>query len=355
MMKTYIRSTGNVSSQKTFGHPPFLTDPVWYNVNRLTCIEPDYRQLIDAKMIRRMSRIIKMGVAAASDCLQEADLKLPGAIITGTAYGCLEDTGVFLSKMVEQREELLTPTAFIQSTHNTVGAQIALMLQCHAYNNTFVHRGFSFESALLDAMMLLQEKVASTVLTGAVDEITDASHAILGRLGLYKKETTSTHALYDSATKGTIAGEGASFFLLSGEPSGNDYATIDAMETLYKPKSFAEISDWLTAFLNTNATGLDDIDLVITGKNGDPHHDEIYTWLSQSLFSKKNTIGYKHLCGEYPTSTAFALWMAANILKSNTVPLAIENTPLAGNKIKRVLIYNQYQGIHHSLLLISAC
>ena len=100
-----------------------------------------------------MSRIIKMGVRRM-ECLKEAGVENPGAIITGTAYGCLADTESFLTKMVENKEELLTPTAFIQSTHNTVGAQIALMLKCHNYNNTFVHRGFSFENALLDAIII---------------------------------------------------------------------------------------------------------------------------------------------------------------------------------------------------------
>ena len=112
-----------------------------------------------------------MGVAAAFGCLNEAGCEMPEAIITGTAYGCLEDTGVFLSKMVEQHEELLSPTAFIQSTHNTVGAQIALMLRCRNYNNTFVHRGLSFESALLDAMLLMQEQTVSNALVGGVDAI----------------------------------------------------------------------------------------------------------------------------------------------------------------------------------------
>ena len=130
-MKLYIRATGNISPQKTFGHPAFLTDPVEHSGNRLNCIEPDYKTIIDIKLIRRMSRIIKMGVAAAMECLQEAAIAVPDAIVTGTAYGCLEDTGVFLTKMVEQKEELLAPTAFIQSTHNTVGAQIALMLHCN--------------------------------------------------------------------------------------------------------------------------------------------------------------------------------------------------------------------------------
>ena len=214
----YIRATGNISPQNTFGHPLFLAEPVLYTGNRLTCIEPDYKQFIDVKMIRRMSRIIKMGVAAASDCLQEAQLEVPDAIITGTAYGCLEDTGIFLSKMVEQKEEMLTPTAFIQSTHNTVGAQIALMLHCHKYNNTFVHMVFSFESALMDAMMLLQEKTAANVLVGGVDEITAVSHSILTRFNgfIQRREPLLNSDLYASGTKGTIAGEGAAFFFISG-------------------------------------------------------------------------------------------------------------------------------------------
>lgn len=197
----YIRSIGNIS--------PGAQGPG----NRLKAIEPDYAKYIDAKLIRRMSRIIKMGVAAAMDCLDAAaeaastadeatgaaapgKRLVPDAIVTGTAYGCLEDTVTFLRRMVENKEELLTPTAFIQSTHNTVGAQIALMLQCHAYNNTFVHRGFSFESAVLDAQMLLEEGQATNVLVGGVDEITDTSHQILERFGLFK---------------GAMDGEGAVF------------------------------------------------------------------------------------------------------------------------------------------------
>ena len=187
----YIRATGNISPQKTFGHQPLVDSPVVYTGNRLACIEPDYKEFIDPKQIRRMSRIIRMGVAAAMECLQEAGVKVPDAIITGTAYGCLEDTNSFLSKMVEFNEELLTPTAFIQSTHNTIGAQIGLMLQCNNYNNAFVHRGFSFESALLDGMLLLKENEAANVLVGAIDEITNTSHSILNRMGLYKQEQIS--------------------------------------------------------------------------------------------------------------------------------------------------------------------
>ncbi len=350
----YIRATGNISPQKTFGHQP-LEEVVPYTGNRLACIEPDYKNFIDPKQIRRMSRIIRMGVAAAMECLQEAGVKVPDAIITGTAYGCLEDTNSFLSKMVEFNEELLTPTAFIQSTHNTIGAQIGLLLQCNNYNNAFVHRGFSFESALLDGMLLLKEKDATNVLVGAIDEITNTSHKILNRLGLYKQGPVSNLDLYKTKTKGTIAGEGAAFFLLTVEPTATDYAMLDGLHTFYKPEGNAEIQKQISYFLERHALSMADIDLIITGKNGDALSDEIYNQLGKTIFSNKDTLDYKYLCGEYPTAASFAMWLAATTIKSGKLPAALNHAALQDKKINRILIYNHYQGIHHSLSLLSAC
>jgi len=351
----YIRATGNISPQKTFGHQPLDEPPVAYTGNRLACIEPDYKEFIDPKQIRRMSRIIRMGVAAAMECLQEANVKVPDAIVTGTAYGCLEDTNSFLSKMVEFNEELLTPTSFIQSTHNTIGAQIGLMLQCNNYNNAFVHRGFSFESALLDGMMLLKENDAGNVLVGAIDEITNTSHTILNRLGLYKQGDISNLDIYKSKTKGTIAGEAATFFLLANEPSATDYAKLDGLHTFYKPDGIPEIERQVNLFFEKQDISINEIDLIITGKNGDAGSDEVYESLSKTVFAGKNSINYKNLCGEYPTAAAFAMWLAAIIVKSGNVPATIEYKDSNEEKIKKVLVYNHYQGIHHSLSLLSAC
>ena len=58
---------------------------------------------------------------------------------------------------MDNREQMLNPTAFIQSTFNTVGAQLALLLKIHAYNVTYVHRGLSFESALIDGIISIAE------------------------------------------------------------------------------------------------------------------------------------------------------------------------------------------------------
>jgi 3-oxoacyl-[acyl-carrier-protein] synthase II len=308
----------SISPCSALGEHPSEPEPASHSGNRLTAIEPDYTAYIDAKQIRRMSRIVRMGVAAAVRCLREADEPMPGAIVTGTAYGCLEDTGIFLGGLIRQGEEMLSPSSFIQSTHNTIGAQIALMLQCTHYNNTFVHRGFSFESALLDASMLLEEEAAETVLVGGVDETTEASHAILERFGLFRR---------------AVAGEGAAFFLLSNRPSGKHLAQLEGFHTFYKPASAAVIENNIHNFLAARSLTMDSVDLVLSGAGG-PRQNK--------FFKGKKTIWFKKLCGEYPTASSFALGLAAGMLTTE------EN-------VKRILIYNDHLNIHHSLMLVSTC
>jgi 3-oxoacyl-(acyl-carrier-protein) synthase len=350
-MKTFIRSSSCVSPQKTFGTNDFLTDIVEYTGTRLKAIEPDYKEFIDPKQIRRMSHIIKMGVAAAKDCLNKANVEIPGAIITGTAFGCLEDTITFLTRMVEQNEELLPPTAFIQSTHNTVAAQIALMLKCHEYNNTFVHKGVSFESALLDAIILLKEQEADNVLVGGTEEMVDTSFKVLTRLGLYKRWPASNLSLLSTESKGTMGGEGAVFFLLTDKTSENNLAELTSIKTVYNPK---DIGGSITTFLQGNSLNPEDIDLVITGKNGDIRNDAIYKQISSSLFKNNGLANYKHLCGEYPTSSSFALWLAANVIKRRIVPEIVSERKSKTAAPKRVLVYNHYLQKYHSLMLLSS-
>lgn len=335
-MNIYINGTGIISPQDTFEKKEGI---IYYQNNRLTCIEPNYKEILDPKSLRRMSRVIRMGSAAAIKCLQDAGLKQPAAIITGTAYGCLEDTGVFLSKMVEQKEELLTPTAFIQSTHNTVGAQIALMLNCHGYNNTFVHRGFSFETALQDAIMLLKENEVPNVLVGGIDEITDQSFEALTKLGLLKKEKLFTSGLINSQTKGTIAGEGAAFFLLTKEPTSHPpLARLEGIKTFYKPSGIKEIEEQVNIFLSEHSLSPGNIDLLITGNNGDVKGDKIYKHISSKMFSLTANSYFKQQCGEYPTASAFAISRALQEVQN----------------YRKVLIYNHYLNIHHSLILVAS-
>ena len=212
-MKIFIRAASCISPQQTFDHKLFSTNAIEYNANALKVIEPDYKTIIDAKLMRRMSRIVRIGLAAALQCVREAGLENVDAITTGTAYGCMEDSEKFLKTIVEQDEQMLSPTSFIQSTHNTVAAQIALTLKCNNYNNTFVHRGFSFEHALTDAILLLHEGKAQNVLTGSADEMTDFAFSILQRFGLYKQSAISIQCFFNLHQKEVFPVKALHFFL----------------------------------------------------------------------------------------------------------------------------------------------
>lgn len=350
-MALYIKGMGNISPQKTWGEES-LFKPVGYNEDRLKCIEPEYSQWIDPRQLRRMSRVIKMGVAAGSMALKDAGITVPQGIITGTGYGCLDDTGIFLTKLVENKEQALNPTPFIQSTHNTIGSQIALLLQCQDYNQTYAHDAFSFESALLDAMLQLNETPERKILIGGVDEITEASHAIQKRFGIFNKSENSLQ-LFNRPSEGILNGEGSAFFVLSGEKSETDKVSVEALTTFYKPDEESLVKG-IQDFLKASSLKSEDIDLILLGKSGDQKSDEKVDRISSSLFSS-NAIGYfKQLCGEYPTASAFALWLGARIIQEQTIPDGIVSKKV-NKPLKNILIYNQYFGTHHSLILLHAC
>jgi 3-oxoacyl-(acyl-carrier-protein) synthase len=354
-VEAYINGIGIISPQRTFATDDFLSEPVEHNSLSLACIEPSYKEFLNPTLARRMARIIKMSIAASSVCFKDAGVEMPDAIMTGTALGCLEDTEKFLLAIIENDEQFLTPTSFIQSTHNTVSAQIALQLKCMNYNFTYVHKGFSFESAVLDGLMTLAEGEARNVLVGGHDEMTDKYYRVCDRIGYWKKEAPATKELINSKTNGSIAGEGAAFFVLGKEKGDKCYAKLRGIETLYKPGSRSEIRDKVKSFLSSKGLTTGDIDLVICGINGDARFDHIYYDLQNDCFPGSTAAYFKHLCGEYQTSGSFAMWLAARAIQTQTLPaIALIGEP-KHKQLKNVLIYNTFLGADHSMYLLSDC
>ena len=328
-MEAYINSISAISPQFTFTSEKLLQEVKEYDeVRNIKCIEPQYNEFIDPMASRRMSRIIKMGVCSALKCLKDAGVTNPDAIITGTGLGCIEDTEKFLMSIYENEEKLLNPTPFIQSTHNTVGASIALILKCNNYNNTYVHRGFSFENALIDSMMFLKENPSKNVLVGGVDELTTNSFIITDRLGMWKKEPVNNLKLLDYKSNGSLAGEGAAFFVLSDRKNEKSFAKINSADIFYKIENIPDAGKELSDRIQKIAGDISKIDLVLTGMNGDINYDENYYYLRRTIFSNIPCTFYKHLCGEYDTASSFALYLASGILKEQSVPAAWLYAPL---------------------------
>lgn len=338
-MAIYINGIGLISPQETKDNAVFLEEVKALEGDYFKIAEPPYKEYIAPRELRRMSKIIRNGIVSAKIALNDSGLENPEAILTGTGLGCAADTEKFLMAMSENKETLLTPTSFIQSTHNTLGGGIAIGLGCHNYNMTYVNRGFSFESALLDAQLMMDAQEIENALVGGFDEMTENHNKLL---------LTTAH--YEIG-KGAVAGQGSGFFVLEKTASDKTYAELKELKTIYKPEESA-IETEVVNLLKAHAVDKSDC-IVLMGYNGVEAEQNKYEKLQQSVFENSCIAQYKNLSGEYYTSSAFAFWLASQILKKQLVPESILVSGSIPQDIKHVLIYNQFLGNEHSLILLS--
>jgi 3-oxoacyl-[acyl-carrier-protein] synthase II len=354
-MKAYITANGIISPQETHNDPGFPEIIREVVSNRLSCIEPDYRDLINPFQLRRMPRILKMGLASARLCINRAAGTSPDAIIVGTGLGCLNDLEKFLTEVLQNDEHITSVLPFINSTHNAVAAQVAMLLQNHGYNVTYCHRGMSFESALDDALLQLDEQTARNVLVGGIDECTRDFMHLHGYLNYWKKPLSNLSLPFDNAS-GTIAGEGSAFFMLSVDPVTSNPVVLEGVHTFFTAggAGIDEITNEIDAFLLSHDTEKEQLGLVLAGINGDAVFDRNYHTLRRDYFARGTGFAlYKHLCGEYYTSTSFALWLGSVILRKQGVPVVVQVSAPEGNKLNKLLIYNHIRNVEHALILLS--
>jgi 3-oxoacyl-[acyl-carrier-protein] synthase II len=354
-MKAYINGTGNVSPQKTWDPSSFLEEVMDYHARMLQCSEPEVDPGLDEKFLRRMSRLIRLGWLASKICLDDAGNRKPDAIITGSGWGSVLDSEKFLLSLYRNKESLLPPTPFIQSTHNVVGAQIAMLLNNSAYNMTYAHASFAFEHALQDAKISLENGECRNVLLGGFDEITANQFILTDRLNRWRKQAINNMQLFDKEGDGSIAGEGFTFFFLQDHPAENTYAAVNDVMTIFSMDNREEVISNARKFLGRNGLEPGMIDWVFAGFNGDRKGDRLYREILSGIFpSGVAQAAWKHLCGEYHTSAAFATWAAAKAIKRQDVPEILQLHKVKGrHNIRHILIYNHFKEIHHSFILVS--
>ncbi len=132
---------------------------------------------------RRMGKLMKASLLTSLKALDIAGIERPDAIITATAMGCLENSERLLEQIEAEGETSVKPTYFMQSTHNTLGSNIAIRTKCHGWNVTFTHGKQSLDWALREAKMLLGSGRYKRVLVGVHDESTPLYRTLQDRLG----------------------------------------------------------------------------------------------------------------------------------------------------------------------------
>jgi len=357
----FIRAISHISVQQPlsddwFENPIYPTEP--YNES----VEPDYKPFIAPMAARRMGKLLKRAVVTAVDALnkgglypQEEGTPIPlDAIITGTGLGCIDNTEKFLTAMLDNDEECLPPTHFMQSTHNTIGSQVALHLKCHGYNSTYSSRGTSFDSSLIDALIQMRLGLVHNVLVGGQEEMTPAYFAMFKKLG-YWKDAISLDALHNANTPGSLSGSCSLNMLITDKDDSRNLCRINGMEMLHRP-SVEELQGCIDHILTDAGITHNDVSAVMLGLSGDHENDTHYLAFADKFFTGKNILWFKHIFGESFCSSSFGLYAAALCLQRNIVPAHLLYRP--GNSTmtpKHIIVYNHYNNIDHSIVLLSQC
>jgi 3-oxoacyl-(acyl-carrier-protein) synthase len=241
----------------------------------------------------------------------------------------------------------------MQGTSNALAGLVALTIKCMGYNNTYASKGFAFENALTDAMMQLNDNASANFLIGSYDEAAEVQYNASIRASHFKTEYINNLRLFNTHTKGSIQGEGSAFFMLSGKRSASTWCLLQDMEMIYKPEEH-ELESALDNFLTKNDILSKDIDLIISGVSGDAEHDAVMNSLINSSLNETLQTRFKHLCGEYCTATAFALWLGASILKRQEIPEIVKvQQEKRSRRLNNILILNQYMSKSFTFILLT--
>ena len=254
-MSCYIKKVSTVSPIGDLGENLNLNT---FAANNFNAVEPDYKEVIaNANLRRRMNRMLKMGTYAAMKCLADTDVDM---MLTATSLGSISDTEKMLDTIYSSGETLGNPTAFIQSTFNTLAGNIAQLKSTHIPNVTFVNRGETVANALGYAQVKLSCDT-DNILYVSSDEKTELSETVL------KKFNLSTNGMY---------GEGSTAMILSSEKTG-------ALAEIVFSKCGIDVMSALKEL----GIPMEDVEI----------------------------LDYKRWCGEYATALAFGVALAARMLE----------------------------------------
>ena len=310
----YIIASSLISHQETFRNKGYSS-----HINAKSrsdvLVHPDYKDWIPVIKRRRMSDAIKMSITCTLDCMEQIAIDELDGIIIGISMGSSMHTKNFLNKIHGSNDFVISPSSFITSTHNTIAGQISLFLKNNNYNNTHTHNSLSFEHALMDMSLLLNEG-CENVLVGGVDE----SENELFELGKYL------------GINDYPRGAGAGLFVCSSESNGLNSIKLRDINCIC---FIEDISKGIISFLDKNNFRPNDIDVVLYSSISIDAETII-----NSLFSTEKCLDYLSLAGYYFTSSSFALGFGKDLIENK--------------KARNVLICNNMNPSNLGLILLES-
>lgn len=355
----YVKAAAQISIQKPLSEE-WMLSPILYNEPYVRAQDPNFKEFVTPLESRRLGKILKRAIATSLTVVKGSGITVPDAIITGTGMGCIENTEHFLNALCNDGEQFLKPTHFMQSTHNTISSLIGIYLKCNGYNATYSHRGISFDSALLDAVMQMESGSIGSALVGAHDEMSPTYFEFMKKSGY-------VDGMHE------ICSEAAVSVMLSTDAT-NAVARICGAELMYRPTeqmlryNFGRLLDRA----GISEQGLDGI---VLGVSGNPDKDGCYSAALKHLFgngvdsSGKGIplLCYKNIFGEGFSSSALGFYAAVCCIRNGHIPKVMyagryfggdmvsggvkDNTVNDGG-IGRLLLINMAEGRDCALIIL---
>jgi 3-oxoacyl-(acyl-carrier-protein) synthase len=297
--------------------------------------------------LRWLGKSQVMALVAAERALAAAGTDAPAdgaAVCVGTGLGTTGLTEAFLRDLLSGNGRPPRPTAFSNSVHNAIAAQIAIQFNCRGENHTFSHDSLSFESALQRAQATLAGGQAPRVLACGLDEVNPCVTAVQHARG--------------QLPEGAAPGEGAAAFWLAPSASSDAaqrLARIAAIHTMLDGGSVEEGRgprgrldrelDFFKQVLAAAALRWSDLDVVLIGANGDPRLDDCFRRVLDEADRRCGhaplRATFKHRCGEICTAASIGIALAVRSVQAGRAvdPLIVSNPPTTMPPVERTLVY----------------
>ena len=256
----------------------------------------------DLRRLKRLSRAVQSLALAA-----HAAAAAPAAIASvffGTGWGPLSEMHDFLMKLFDSNEQFTSPTDFVGSVHNAAAGQVAIRFNAQGPNVTMTGGDYSFEQALMGAVLLPPDPGASCLLIAA-----DEDHPVLSRRfdpSAALSDVPSDGGAAFCLDRGT-AGRGPKLFPALLRYARGDLRAVDAMVDTLGGKAAIE-SRYGAVFAG------------IPLAQREIGRRQLDGFLSLAGFTG-GVVDYRRWTGEYAAASAVAACCAARFVAEGIIPI----------------------------------
>ena len=183
---------------------------------------------VEPRRLRRMENMAKNALFCSFQSLEQAHLPIAEPKMMGLSVavgaGSLENTCKFMDSILDDGDELSSPTAFAGSVHNSTGLALSLFLQIKGPCVTTGQFEASFPAALLSAISFLKKGCCSDVLLVVAEDVNCVARSYApNRPNLFQPLLRAPHGPFERV---------AAAMILSIEPAGEQPFELTRVEFL---------------------------------------------------------------------------------------------------------------------------